>query len=466
MSRGRTFVVGSLVVVAVGIASCGPGSTAGEPAATTSPFPATPSAAATLQPSPTTGAKTGQAPSPTTVPVTPTAAQGNAGPAKSDVTIGAHDANFGLDPGQVHAVKLPIDRNRIGKIEYSATAYGFGYEAILSVTGPDGRQVGKTLALGRNRLADSFEPAVSGAYSIRVSNPPSKDTTGKEVFLNWTISARSGFKPPAAINLDKDANAASKFAEPGLHAGVFTIRAGQYTTLSLEPDIARAQWLGYSIETPPGAGPLTFLAAGPDQKARDGAQINDAYMGGFHLSQGGQYDLVFDNRDGKVDRKVTISIEVYTAPPPEPTPTPSPRPTPGPTTTPTSTPRPTATLQPTSTPTPRATPTPVVLRLPEWSKGGGPLSVVVGANDVARLYVPLDSRVSARAEIKVSTSGAGSKFEVRAPDGTVLLGRPIEYLMTPMVWSVAQTGEYLILLDNRGVNAGRTIQVSLFVTSR
>ncbi len=61
-------------------------------------------------------------------------------------------------------------------------------------------------------------------------------------------------------------------------------------------------------------------------------------------------------------------------------------------------------------------------------------------------------------------------FQVKAPNGAVLLTRPIEYLMTPINWQITQTGDYTIILDNRGtasVNGNsRTVMVTMKVKPR
>lgn len=140
--------------------------------------------------------------------------------------------------------------------------------------------------------------------------------------------------------------------------------------------------------------------------------------------------------------------------------------------TPAVTPTTTVPTQPVATPAapPVATPAPAAIRLAEWSMTGGKDYFAVPPHDVVTLVIPVDSTVSASASLEFTYPGSGMGFQVKSPAGVVLINRPIEHLMTPINWTITQTGDYTILLDNRGTasanGSSRSVMVTLKVKPR
>ncbi len=359
---------------------------------------------------------------------------------------GTHDLKLTLDPGQTITLKLPIDRNRVGKVSHVVDEVGFGDTASLRITGPDGNTNGASGKIN-GHASDSFVPPLSGNYLLTLTNPL---TGQKTIFLSWTISARSGSQPPAVADLDKDPGQADSFSQPGLHAATLTIPAGQSLSLSIEMDANRTPWLGYSVELSADQGSLVFGTLSADGKAQDATVVCRLHMGGYRLPASGEQQLVFNNKQGKTPRLVTFWVEPYD---------PAARSAP----TSTATPRPAST----PTPTPVPAPTPTVQEFPDFGTGDHLQDLVLQARQIIAVMIPFDSARSRRAVVALSNQGGSGSvvYTISAPDKTALASGTIGSF-TQDGFDVNATGKYTILLDNSGNPNSRTVRLSMSVRPR
>ncbi|MBI4287565.1 MAG: hypothetical protein HY671_03925 [Chloroflexi bacterium] len=353
-------------------------------------------------------------------------------------TYGTHPRIIDLGPGASRSFTVSIDRNRVGQVEYSTDVAGLGGAATLLITGPDG----KTVAGGNinGLVISSFDPQLSGKYIFTWANPLTGD---KRIHASWTISARTDVKLPTLADLDQRPELAVNFDQPGFHTGRFTVPAREHLELSFEVDAGKTPWLGYSVDAQMKSGAVGFGVVLPDDKPQDVSAVSGLHMGGMRVSLSGTYTLVFDNRKGQSPVPVTAWIETYADQPGTAAgPTPAPAGTGA---------------------APGAAPAPVVITLSDWSKSGGKDYFSVAPQGITTLVIPMDKYVSASASLSFEYPGGGMSLQVKAPSGVALHVRPIESVMTPVDWLITQTGDYAIILDNRGEARGNSETRSVLV---
>jgi hypothetical protein len=336
-------------------------------------------------------------------------------------SLGQRRTRFALGNLSTQLLGLQLDRNRVGRVRYVVdVASGGDGKVELKVVGPEGQTVGASGTV-HGHGADAFQLQLSGPYLLVL-----EDKTGgpKNVLVDWQIFPKEGLQLPPLIDLDLRPEQVDLLEQPGLHIVKLTIPGGKGLNLNLDLDKTKTPWIGYSIEVPQGPQPMRFTVINANKEPEDDVLACGLHMGGVEVEKSGEYQFIFDNRQSREDRVVTIWMEGYSAA--------------------------TAPAAATTTQT-----------LADWCTGDHSQDFTVPAGQVLRLVIPCDSAKSAAASFNLTRA---LKYQILAPTGTILASGPEEFLVQG-AFPISSTGQYVVVLDNTA-NINKTVKVTLSVKAR
>lgn len=336
-------------------------------------------------------------------------------------SVGQHRTRFALGSLSTQLLGLQLDRNRVARVRYVVDVVSGGDGKLeLKVVGTDGQTVGASGTI-HTHSADAFQPQFSGPYLLVL-----EDKTGgpKNVLVDWLISPKEGLQLPPLIDLDQRPEQVDLLEQPGLHIVKLTIPGAKSLNLNLDLDKTKTPWIGYSIEVPQGSQAMRFTVINANKEPEDDVLACGLHMGGFQVPKSGEHQFIFDNRQGREDRVVTLWIEGYSV-----------------------------------GTAPAATTTQT---LSDWCTGDHSQDFTVAAGQVLRLLVPCDGAKAATAAFNLTRA---LKYQILAPNGTILASGPDEFLVQG-AFPISSTGQYVVALDNTANTINKSVKVTLSVQAR